>query len=118
MSLDGIHDVCLTESNINGERFATMVRSCLYPHSIVILDNASIHHVEEVSAIIEEQAGAQILFQPSVSSCQEYCLPLHLAWSQNITLLMQVTVTCSTLANTMTCIKYNIMHHVLSVLKF
>ena len=53
------------EGNVNGEKFATFVRSCLLPvlqpfnytnpHSVVILDNASIHHVKEISAIIEKQ---------------------------------------------------------------
>ena len=57
--LEGIHDVYLAEGNVNGEKFATFVRSCLLPilqpfdytnpHSVVILDNASIHHVEEIS---------------------------------------------------------------------
>ena len=59
MSLDGIHNVYLAEGNMNGEKFATFVRSCLLPvlqpfnytnpHSVVILDNASIHHVEGIS---------------------------------------------------------------------
>ena len=31
------------------------------------MDNASIHHVEEVSEIIEEEAGAQLLFLPPYS---------------------------------------------------
>ena len=68
MSLEGIHDVYLAEGNVNGEKFATFVTSCLLPnlqpfdytnpHSVVILDNASIHHVEEISKTIEEEAGA------------------------------------------------------------
>ena len=31
------------------------------------MDNASIHHVEEVSEIIQEEAGAQLLFLPPYS---------------------------------------------------
>ena len=67
ISLDGIHDVYITEGTVNGEKFADFVRNCLLPvlqpfnyvnsHSIVIMDNASIHHVEEVVDLIESQAG-------------------------------------------------------------
>lgn len=77
MSLEGIHDVYLAEGNVNGEKFVTFVRSCLLPilqpfdyinpHSVVILDNASIHHVEEITEIIEEVAGARLLFLPPYS---------------------------------------------------
>jgi transposase len=77
MSLDGVHDVYLAEGNVNGDKFATFVRSCLLPvlqpfnytnpHSVVILDNASIHHVEEISDIIEDEAGARLLFLPPYS---------------------------------------------------
>lgn len=77
MSLEGIHDVYLAEGSVNGEKFATFVRSCLLPilqpfdytnpHSVAILDNASIHHVEEISEIIEEEAGARLLFLPPYS---------------------------------------------------
>ena len=37
------------------------------PRSVVIMDNASIHHVEEVRDLIEVQAGAKLLFLPSYS---------------------------------------------------
>jgi len=30
-------------------------------HSVVIMDNASIHHVENVYKLIEEQAGAKLI---------------------------------------------------------
>ena len=58
MSLDGIHDVYVTEGTVNGEKFADFVQNCLLPvlkpfnylnsHSVVIMDNASIHHVQDV----------------------------------------------------------------------
>ena len=77
MSLEGIHDVYLAEGNVNGETFETFVRSCLVPilqpfnytnsHSVVILDNASIHHVGAISEIVEEEAGARLLFLPPYS---------------------------------------------------
>ena len=77
MSLDGIHDVYLAEGNVNGDKFATFVRSCplpvlqpfnyTNPHSVVILDNASIHHAQEISDILEDEAGARLLFLPPYS---------------------------------------------------
>ena len=74
MSLEGVHDVCLLEGSVNGEKFEEFVRSCLLPilqpfngvnaHSVVIMDNASIHHVDCVTDLIESQAGARLLFLP------------------------------------------------------
>ena len=73
MSLEGIHDVSLLEGSVNGERFEDFIRSCLLPilqpfngtnpHSVVIMD-ASIHHVDGVIDLIENQAGARLLFLP------------------------------------------------------
>ncbi len=37
------------------------------PHSVVIVDNASIHHVGGVVDLIENQAGAWLLFLPPYS---------------------------------------------------
>ena len=70
ISREGIHDVYITEGNVDGEGFSEFVRSYLLPilmpfnninlRSVVIMDNASIHHVQEVSNLIETQAGARI----------------------------------------------------------
>ena len=69
VSLEGIHNVYLAEGNVNGEKFEFFVRSCLLPilnefnctnpRSVVILDNASIHHIDKVSKIIEDEAGCR-----------------------------------------------------------
>ena len=77
MSSDGIHDISICEGSVNGERFEKFVRSCLLPvlqpfnwvnkHSVVILDNASIHHVDGVVDLIENQVGAKLLFLPPYS---------------------------------------------------
>ena len=53
ISLEGIHDVYLADGNVNGEKFATLLPilqpfNYINPYSVVILDNASIHHVEEI----------------------------------------------------------------------
>ena len=54
-SLSGIHDVYLREGTVNGEVFAEFVGKyllpCLMPFNGInarSVDNASIHHVEEV----------------------------------------------------------------------
>ena len=77
VSIDGIHDVYITEGTVNGEKFADFVKSCLLPvlqpfnycnlHSVVIMDNASIHHVQEVVDLIETRARARVCFLPPYS---------------------------------------------------
>ncbi len=77
MSLEGIHDVYLFEGTVNGEKFEEFIRSCLLPmlqpfnginpHSVVIMDNASIHHVQSATDLTENQAGARLLFLPPYS---------------------------------------------------
>lgn len=77
VSVEGIHDVMITEGTMNGDRFAKFVEddllphllpfNCINPRSVVIMDNASIHHVHEVIDLIENQAGAKLLFLPPYS---------------------------------------------------
>lgn len=77
ISTDGIHDVFIAEGTMNGERFTKFVRNVLLPHlnpfngvnprSVVIMDNASIHHVDQVVDLIERQAGAKLCFLPPYS---------------------------------------------------
>ena len=60
LSLEGIHDVYLAEESMN------CVKDCLVPHvmpfngvnprSVAIMDDASIHHVEEVTDVIENSS--------------------------------------------------------------
>ena len=74
MSLDGIHDVYITEGT---EKFTDFIRKFLLPilfpfnnvnpYSVVIMDNASIHHVDEVQDLIENQAGAKLCYLPPYS---------------------------------------------------
>ena len=70
MSVDGIEDAYITEGNVHGETFLEYVRSLLptvmpfdgeNPKSIVILDNTSKHHTEEVLCT------ALVKFLPSYS---------------------------------------------------
>ena len=60
VSLEGVHNIYLKEGATDGNRFVEFVRNCLLPvlqpfngvnsRSVVILDSASIHHVEQVEA--------------------------------------------------------------------
>ena len=77
MSLDGIRDVYLFEGAMNGEKFEQFVRACLVPilqpfnwvnpNSVLIMDNASIHHVDGVRDLIENQIGVRLFFLPPYS---------------------------------------------------
>ena len=77
VSLNGINDVFITEGTMNGERFVEFIRNVLLPHlrpfdginphSIVIMYNASIHHIDDVIDLIETQAGAKVIFLPPYS---------------------------------------------------
>ena len=69
----GIEDVFITNNSVNGDLFLQFVEQCLVPvlqlfnrsnaRSVVIMDNASIHHVARVVDRIS-QTGAIILFLP------------------------------------------------------
>lgn len=88
MSQEGIHDVCLHEGTVNGDRFLEFVQDNLIPIlmpfnginplSVVIMDNAAIHHVQGVRNIIEG-AGARLLYLPPYSPDLN---PLEEAFSQ------------------------------------
>ena len=73
LTTDGIEDVYIAEGGVNGEVFLDFVRKSLLPilmpfdglntHSVVILDNASIHHVDCVveTILIKYGSTGQIL---------------------------------------------------------
>ena len=75
-AVNGIEDVLITEGTINGDRFSYFIRTCLLPLlqpfnnlnpiSVVIMDNASIHHTENNVQLIEN-TGARLLFLPPYS---------------------------------------------------
>ena len=72
----GVEDVYLAEGGVNGETFCDFIRKCLLPiiqpfncsnpRSIVVLDNASIHHVDEVLQLLHG-TGALLWFLPAYS---------------------------------------------------
>lgn len=76
LTTDGIEDVYIAETSVNGEVFLDFVRKCLLPlllpfdgnneKSIVVLDNASIHHVNCVVDTIRS-VGSLVRFLPPYS---------------------------------------------------
>ena len=76
MSANGIHDVYLTEETVNGYQFSHFLTEFLIPlllpfnginpRSIVIMDNASIHHVDTNVQLIEN-TQAKLIFLPPYS---------------------------------------------------
>jgi len=73
MSTGGMEDAYIAEGNVNGEVFENFVRKSLLPIlqpfnganacSVVILDNAAIHHLEQIEDMITG-VGALIRFLP------------------------------------------------------
>ena len=67
----------ILEGTTNGEKFSEFVQKCLLPclnpfnginsWSVVVMDNASIHHMDEVEDLIENQANARLYFLPPYS---------------------------------------------------
>ena len=76
MTMEGIEDVFVYEGSVNGDVFEYFVRTTLLPllmpydgqnkHSVVVMDNASIHHLETVQDMILG-VGALIRFLPPYS---------------------------------------------------
>ena len=76
LSTEGIKDVYIAEGSVNGETFLDFIRGCLIPvlvpfdgvspNSIVVMDNASIHHVDSVVDTILS-VGALVRFLPPYS---------------------------------------------------
>ena len=75
MSTEGIH-VHLFKGNVNDERFQEFTTNSLLPildplnwsnsHSVIIMDNMSLHHVHGVVYLIGSQ-GARLVFLPPYS---------------------------------------------------
>ena len=76
MWLDGIEDIYIAERNVNGDVLEDFVWTTLLPllqlfngtnsHSVVVMDNASIHHVHKIVEMIHG-VGALVRFLPSYS---------------------------------------------------
>ena len=76
MSTRGIEDVDIYQGNINGDIFTRFIAQSLVPilqpfdgknsRSVVIMDNASIHHVKQVATLIQN-TGAILRYLPPYS---------------------------------------------------
>ena len=76
LSTEGIEDVYTTTDSVNGDKFLDFICQCLLPiiqpfdgknpRSVVLMDNASIHHLEQVEEIITG-VGARLHFLPPYS---------------------------------------------------
>lgn len=73
MSMYGILDYSLAQGGVDADSFSEFIETCLLrhlmdfngvnPHSIVIMDNASIHHAGNSVELIES-IGALVVFLP------------------------------------------------------
>ena len=125
MSIYGMEDIYITEENVNGDTFENFIGTCLLPqlmpfngintHSVVVMDNCSVHHMERVGEMITS-VGALIKYLPPYSPDLN---PIELVFSKvksfvkSNYLVMQSTVNPRTIVsmafNTVTqddCISY------------
>ena len=76
MSVRGIEDVVINEGNVDGDTFCNFLETNIFPlmlpfdgsspRSVLILDNASIHHVERIYQLAEAK-GCLLWFLPAYS---------------------------------------------------
>ena len=76
MSVDGLLDCHIEEGNVDGDVFFSTIQRVLVPHimpfngtnphNVIVLDNASIHHIDEVVELLHS-LGALVLFLPPYS---------------------------------------------------
>ena len=76
VAADGILATEIKTGTVNGERFFDFIRGTLLPlmrpfngsnaHSVLILDNCSVHHMQEVTDLLRN-AGIVVLFLPPYS---------------------------------------------------
>ena len=72
LTVEGMQDSYITSQNIDAEKFEDFVDKCLVPclmpfngtnpNSVVIVDNASIHHVDRIVQIIQTVWSPSSLF--------------------------------------------------------
>ena len=76
LTTSGIEDVYVTSDSADGTKFEEFLFQCLLPiilpfnginhHSVIVMDNASIHHLERVQDLITG-IGARLMFLPPYS---------------------------------------------------
>ena len=93
MSVNGILDCKVVNGSVDGQVFYDFVQSTLLPYhmpfdgknpnSIVVMDNCSIHHIQETIKMINE-VGALVVFLPPNSPDYN---PIEEAFSKVMSLL-------------------------------
>ena len=88
ISVNGLLDVKVVRGTTNGDTFYDFIKEHLLlnlmpfngenPHSVVIMDNCSIHHVDEIVPMIQD-VGAIVHFLPPHSPD---FMPIELAFSK------------------------------------
>jgi len=88
MSVNGMLDVRVVPGVTNGETFYSFIEECLLPqlmpfdgsnpHSVVVMDNCSIHHISGIVQMIQE-VGALVHFLPPYSPD---LMPIEMAFSK------------------------------------
>ena len=76
LTTSAIEDVYVTSDSVDGTKFEEFLFQCLLPiilpfnginhHSVIVMDNASIHHLERVQDLITG-IGARLMFLPPYS---------------------------------------------------
>jgi transposase len=75
LTIDGIITHDIVPGSINANRFLQFLRELVIPltncypgpQSVLILDNCSIHHTEEIWALVEDEAMCRLIFLPPYS---------------------------------------------------
>ncbi|KAK3748974.1 hypothetical protein QZH41_019095 [Actinostola sp. cb2023] len=66
IGLDGLRCLHTFQGTVNGDKFLMFLQQDLIPNSVVVMDNAAIHHVGPVQQAIL-QTGAKLIFLPPYS---------------------------------------------------
>ena len=93
MSTKGILDIHVTKGTTNGDTFYHFIEKCtlphlqpfngINPHSVLIMDNCSIHHVQEVLELIEG-VGVMLHYLPPYSPDLNPSLFQSKEWNQGL----------------------------------
>jgi transposase len=75
LTLDGLITYDVVPGSVTSERFLEFLRELVIPltnpypgpRSVLVLDNCSIHHSEEVRALVEDDAQCKLIFLPPYS---------------------------------------------------
>jgi transposase len=82
MSIDGLVGTMSIEGSVNGDVFLAYLQEVLLPQlwvgAIILMDNLSVHHREEIRTVIEA-AGVKLVFLPPYSPDLS---PIELCWSK------------------------------------